>query len=88
MTEDILKPEVLRIDPALEEAQIARTHKIKNNRNNVRVRECLEKLGEDCVNNRNVMETLIEAVKEHATLQECCDVYRKVFGTYRDPGIF
>jgi methylmalonyl-CoA mutase N-terminal domain/subunit len=31
---------------------------------------------------------LIEAVKEHATLQECCDVYRKVFGTYRDPGIF
>jgi methylmalonyl-CoA mutase N-terminal domain/subunit len=88
VTQDILKPEVLRIDPALEEAQIARTHEIKNNRNNARVRECLEKLGEDCVNNRNVMETLIEAVKEHATLQECCDVYRKVFGTYRDPGIF
>jgi len=88
VTQDILKPEVLRIDPALEEAQIARTHEIKNNRNNARVRECLEKLGEDCVNNQNVMETLIEAVKEHATLQECCDVYRKVFGTYRDPGIF
>jgi len=88
VTQDILKPEVLRIDPALEEAQIARTDEIKNNRNNGRVRECLDKLGEDCVNNRNVMETLIEAVKEHATLQECCDVYRKVFGTYRDPGIF
>jgi len=88
VTQDILKPEVLRIDPALEEAQIARTYEIKNNRNNARVRECLEKLGEDCVNNQNVMETLIEAVKEHATLQECCDVYRKVFGTYRDPGIF
>ncbi len=88
VTQDILKPEVLRIDPALEEAQIARTNEIKNNRNNVRVRECLDKLGEDCVNNRNVMETLIETVKEQATLQECCDVYRKAFGTYRDPGIF
>jgi methylmalonyl-CoA mutase, N-terminal domain len=88
VTQDILKPEVLRIDPALEETQIARTDEIKNRRNNARVRECLDKLGEDCVNNRNVMETLIETVKEHATLQECCDVYRKVFGTYRDPGIF
>ena len=88
VTQDILKPEVLRIDPALEEAQIARTNRIKNSRDNSRVREGLERLGEDCVNNRNVMETLITAVKEQATLQECCDVYRKVFGTYRDPGIF
>ncbi|MBI5585563.1 MAG: methylmalonyl-CoA mutase family protein [Deltaproteobacteria bacterium] len=87
-TQETLRPEVLRIDPALEETQIARTNEIKNSRNNAKVRECLERLGESCVNNHNVMEPLIEAVKEHATLQECCDVYRQVFGTYRDPGIF
>jgi methylmalonyl-CoA mutase N-terminal domain/subunit len=87
-TQETLRPEVLKIDPALEETQIARTNQIKNDRNNVRIRECLERLGEACVNNHNVMEPLIEAVKEQATLQECCDVYREVFGTYRDPGIF
>jgi methylmalonyl-CoA mutase N-terminal domain/subunit len=87
-TQETLRPEVLRIDPALEETQIARTNEIKNSRNNGKVRECLERLGESCVNNHNVMEPLIEAVKEHATLQECCDVYREAFGTYRDPGIF
>jgi methylmalonyl-CoA mutase N-terminal domain/subunit len=87
-TQETLRPEVLKIDPALEEAQIARTDRIKNSRSNARVREGLERLGEACVAERNVMEPLIAAVKEHATLQECCDVYRKVFGTYRDPGIF
>jgi methylmalonyl-CoA mutase N-terminal domain/subunit len=34
------------------------------------------------------MEYLIEAVKANATLQEVCDVYRKVYGEYRDPGYF
>ncbi|MCU0580515.1 MAG: methylmalonyl-CoA mutase family protein [Desulfobacterota bacterium] len=87
-TQETLRPEVLKIDPALEEAQIARTNAIKNSRNHVRVRECLERLGEACVAEQNVMEPLIAAVKEQATLQECCDVYRQVFGTYRDPGIF
>jgi len=80
--------EVLRIDPELETRQIARLHKLKNDRDNQKVRESLERLGEACVNNENVMPILIEAVKAYATLQECCDVYRKVFGRYRDPGIF
>jgi methylmalonyl-CoA mutase N-terminal domain/subunit len=80
--------EILKIDPELEERQIARTLEVKNRRNNKRVRECLERLGEACSNGENVMPFLIEAVKEYATLQECCDVYRKVFGVYRDPGIY
>ncbi len=80
--------EILKIDPELEARQIARLHQVKNDRNNSKVRECLERLGEACVNSENVMPVLIEAVTEYATLQECCDVYRKVFGRYRDPGIF
>ena len=30
----------------------------------------------------------IEAVKNLATVQEICDVYREVYGEYRDPGIY
>ena len=30
----------------------------------------------------------IEAVKNLVTLQEICDVYREVYGEYRDPGLY
>jgi methylmalonyl-CoA mutase, N-terminal domain len=87
-TEEAPPVEILKIDPELEIKQIARIQEVKNNRNNNKVRECLDRLGDACSGQQNVMPLLIEAVKEQATLQECCDVYRKVFGVYRDPGIY
>ncbi len=36
----------------------------------------------------NVMPYCIEAVEALATEQEICDVYREVYGVYRDPGYF
>ncbi|MBU1208608.1 MAG: methylmalonyl-CoA mutase family protein [Proteobacteria bacterium] len=87
-TEEALPVELLQMDPALEEKQIERISRVKNQRNQPRVKESLEQLGEAASGNKNVMPFLIDAVKEYATLQECCDVFRKVFGTYRDPGIF
>ena len=45
-------------------------------------------MGEACEGTQNLMEPLIEAVKAYATLQEICDVFRGVFGEYRDPGIY
>jgi len=87
-TEEAQPVELIQMDPVLEEKQIARLNRVKNQRNHARVRESLERLGEAASGNKNVMPFLIEAVKEYATLQECCDVFRKIFGTYRDPGIF
>ncbi len=88
VTEEVLRIETLKIDAALEKAQIAKLNQVKEKRNHARVKECLERLGEAASGNKNVMPFLIDAVKEYASLQECCDVFRKVFGTYRDPGIF
>jgi methylmalonyl-CoA mutase N-terminal domain/subunit len=34
------------------------------------------------------MNPIVDAAKEYATLQEMCDVFRSVFGQYRDPGIY
>jgi methylmalonyl-CoA mutase N-terminal domain/subunit len=34
------------------------------------------------------MPFILPAVKEYATLQEVCDVFREVYGVYRDPGMF
>jgi methylmalonyl-CoA mutase N-terminal domain/subunit len=36
----------------------------------------------------NVMPALLDAVRAGATEQECCDLYRDVFGIYTDPGTF
>ena len=80
--------EVLEIDDAIEKLQIEKINRIKTERNNKRVKECLEQVGDACAGNKNVMEDLILAVKEYTTLQELCDVYRDAFGEYRDPGIY
>jgi len=87
-TEESLPVELLELDEELERFQIEKTNRIKEQRNNGRVRECLSRLEDACSGGRNVMEPIIDAVKEYATLQEVCDVFRKVFGEYRDPGIY
>lgn len=88
ITEEVIPVEVLEIDEELERLQIEKTNRVKNERDNSKVKECLERVGEACAGDENVMGPLIEAVKSYATLQEVCDVYRKVFGEYRDPGIY
>jgi methylmalonyl-CoA mutase N-terminal domain/subunit len=72
----------------LETRQIARTNAVKSDRDQGRVARALECLGEACSGKENVMPHLIEAASSYATLQEMCDVFRKVFGTYTDPGTF
>lgn len=87
-TDEEIPIEILEIDEELERLQIEKTNRIKSERDNKKVKECFEVLGETCEGNKNVMEPLIESVKSYATLQEVCDVYRQVFGEYRDPGIY
>jgi methylmalonyl-CoA mutase N-terminal domain/subunit len=41
-----------------------------------------------CRDGANVMPPIIEAVKAYATLGEVCDVFRKVWGQYREDGRF
>lgn len=88
VTDEEIPVEILEIDESLERLQIEKTQRIKNDRDNAKVVRCLEAVGEACSNDRNVMPSIIEAVKAHATLQEICDVFRRVFGEYRDPGIY
>jgi methylmalonyl-CoA mutase N-terminal domain/subunit len=80
--------EILEINEELERLQIEKTNRVKSERDTALVKEHLERLGEACVGGENVMWPLIDAVKEYATLQEVCDIFRKVFGEYRDPGIY
>jgi methylmalonyl-CoA mutase N-terminal domain/subunit len=80
--------EYLKINPEVESRQIARLQETKQARNNRRVKSCLEDLRKVALGSANLMPSILAAVREYATLQEICDVFREVFGTYRDPGMF
>ncbi|MBN1225390.1 MAG: methylmalonyl-CoA mutase family protein, partial [Deltaproteobacteria bacterium] len=88
VSEEEIPIEILQIDEELEEKQIKWLNELKENRDNNKVKEALEKLGEACEGNSNLMPVIIEAVKEYATEQEITDVFREVFGVYRDPGVY
>ncbi len=79
---------LLDIDEAVEEDQLKRLAETKRRRNNRAVKKSLDDLREVCRKGENVMPVCIEAVKNLATVQEICDVYREVYGEYQDPGLF
>jgi methylmalonyl-CoA mutase N-terminal domain/subunit len=88
ITDEELPVEILRIDDALEQAQIQRLREVKRTRNNREVKERLADLRRASEDGENLMPYILNAVKAYASLQEICDVWREVFGEYRDPGDF
>ena len=88
VVEEKAPPETLRIDEAVEEKQIARLQKVKKERDNRKVAQILKDLRAASRTDKNLMPYVIEAVREYATEQEICDVWRDVFGEYRDPGFY
>ncbi len=88
VTDEELPVEILRIDEALERAQIERLREIKRTRDNDLVKSRLNVLKRASGGQENLMPYIVEAVKASATLQEICDAWREVFGEYRDPGYF
>jgi len=80
--------EILKIDERVEAEQAKRLKEVKRNRDSRKVAQTLKDLRAACQSDENVMPRVIEAVRALATEQEICDVYREVFGEYRDPGFF
>lgn len=80
--------ETLKIDEKLQAKQISRLREVKKTRDNRKVVQTLNDLRLACKGDRNIMPYVIEATREYATEQEICDVYREVFGEYRDPGFY
>ncbi|MFQ5843212.1 MAG: methylmalonyl-CoA mutase [Thermodesulfobacteriota bacterium] len=77
-----------KMDPLIERRQLKRLREVKEMRNTKRVKDHLEALTGAAEGDENLMPYIINAVREYATLQEICDVFREVFGTYTDPGMF
>ena len=80
--------QILKIDERVEAEQNKRLQQMKRTRDNRGVTQTLHDLRGACQSEQNVMPCVIEAVRAYATEQEICDVYREVFGEYRDPGFY
>jgi methylmalonyl-CoA mutase N-terminal domain/subunit len=76
---------ILKIDQEKEDEQVAFVKKVKAKRNKDRVGMALRKIADDAKANRNLVPSILEAVKAYASVGEICDVFREVYGIYRDP---
>jgi methylmalonyl-CoA mutase N-terminal domain/subunit len=88
IVEEKAPPEILKIDEAVEERQIARLQEVKRKRDNRKVAQLLKDLRAASKTDKNLMPYVIDAVREYATEQEICDVWRDIFGEYRDPAFY
>jgi methylmalonyl-CoA mutase, N-terminal domain len=87
--DDEVAPELLRIDPALEQQQIERVHALRARRDAAVVESALARLKEDAAHeDRNLMGPIVDAAAAYVTMAEMCDALREVWGVWRETPVF
>ncbi len=76
--------EILRIRPEVERYQKEKLSRVKQERDQAKVKETLAVLKKAAQGTDNVVPPILEAVKAYATLGEISDTLREVFGEYRE----
>ncbi|MHB8919040.1 MAG: acyl-CoA mutase large subunit family protein [Desulfocucumaceae bacterium] len=80
--------DLLKIDPQIEKDQVARLQKLRSERDNLRVGENLDTLRKEASGTENLIPYILECVRSYATEGEIVQVFREVFGEYREKPIF
>jgi methylmalonyl-CoA mutase N-terminal domain/subunit len=81
--------EIHKIDPATEENQIARLRKTKTQRDNVKVKQLLDRLAAEAADpSKNIMPITVDLVKARASMGEIVQCLRAVFGSYVETPVF
>ncbi len=78
---------ILKIDPEVERRQIERTRRVRAERDNTQVERRLAALRGAAQGAENTMDCVLDCVRAYATQGEICDVFRHVYGEYREPAI-
>jgi methylmalonyl-CoA mutase N-terminal domain/subunit len=79
--------DLLKVDPAVGDKQVARLKELKSTRDNEAVKQALAELKAAAAGDANLMYPILKAVKALATLGEICDTLRAVFGEYEAPAL-
>jgi methylmalonyl-CoA mutase N-terminal domain/subunit len=84
--QDVADPvPTLKIDTEVEQCQVARIRRIHETRAAARARDALDAVRQAAAGKENLVPPIIRAVEADVTLGEISDVFREVFGVYRDP---
>jgi len=75
----------LKIDPEVERSQCERARALRAKRDAAAAAAAIRAVEDACRGDSNLVYPILDAVKAHVTLGEICDVFRRVFGVYRDP---
>lgn len=78
------QPELLKIDPSIEQKQNRKLASFKKKRNKEQLTRALSHLRSCAESKQNLVPAVIAAAKSHATLGEIADTLREVFGTHRE----
>ena len=76
-----------KIDPAVERRQLERLAQLRATRDRAAVQRALDALSRVTEAGGNTMPAIVEAVEARVTLGEICDVFRAVYGEYRESAI-
>ena len=76
---------ILRMDPEGYARQRARLEQLREERDSGAVGQALDRLRIAAKGTENTMPYILDAVRVYATVQEIMDVFRDVFGIYREP---
>ena len=79
--------EITRVGPKHQEAQIASLRRLRAEREGEAVEGALNRLEATARETGNLMYPLKEALAAYATIGECCDRLRRVFGEYQPPDV-
>lgn len=82
-SDENLPPGSFRVNPQVEERQLARLRALKAERDGARVRETLSGVREAALRGQNMVEPVLEAVRAYATVGEICQVLREIYGEHQ-----
>ncbi|TMI75185.1 MAG: methylmalonyl-CoA mutase [Bacillati bacterium ANGP1] len=79
--------QILRIDPHVERRQVERLQRVRKERDSRQARRALDALQRAGERGENTMDRVVDCVRASATVGEICDVFRTVYGEYKEPAI-
>ncbi len=74
--------DIFRLDPVVEDTQVARVQKLRAERDSARVQTLLEAVRTAARDGSNLVPPILDAVRADATHGELCDAMRDVFGIH------
>jgi methylmalonyl-CoA mutase N-terminal domain/subunit len=79
--------EILRIDPKLEEEQVARIREVRRKRDHAKWSNSLTRLRKAAAGTDNLMPYILDAVRSYATEGEIMNTLIEVFGIYTETAV-